>query len=171
MLLPLCIGYNWNGPRPHLGPWLFWAPGNLVPEKFGPQEIWPVKLGPQENWSPRKLVPAWKSLWGIFIHGPNFLGTKFLGGPNFLGPKFLGGQISEGPNFSGTKKGRGLNEIGDHFSYSLCITFLLPIEQWMLFSTDIKVRKQNELRRVQNNLQVFCKKTIFYTNCELSYDE
>ena len=56
-------GCNWNGPRSHLGPWLFWSPRNLVPEKFGPQEIWsprnlvPRKFGPQEIWSPRSLVP------------------------------------------------------------------------------------------------------------------
>ena len=37
--------------------------------------------------------------------------------PTFVGPKFLGAQISWGPNFSGTRKVRGLNEIGDHFSY------------------------------------------------------
>ena len=134
-------------------------------------EMVPKIIGPRMKIIMRHFHTGTKFLGAPICRGPNFLGTKFLGGPNFLGPKFLGGQISEGPNFSGTKKGRGLNEIGDHFSYSLCITFLLPIEQWMLFSTDIKVSKQNELRRVQNNLQVFCKKTIFYTNCELSYDE
>ena len=43
-------GYNWNGPQSYLWPWLFWAPQNLCPEKFGLQEIW----------SPRYMGPAWK---------------------------------------------------------------------------------------------------------------
>jgi hypothetical protein len=39
-------GYNRNGPRSHLDPWLFWSPRNLVPEKLVPK-----KFGPQECWS------------------------------------------------------------------------------------------------------------------------
>ena len=53
-------GCNWNGPRSHLGPWLFW--------------------------SPRKLVPVWKCLnvscgdqisWGPKVRGPNDIGDHF----------------------------------------------------------------------------------------------
>ena len=47
-----------NGPRSHLGPLLFWSRRNLVPEKFGTQEI----FDPREK---------------NFMRGPNFLGTKF----------------------------------------------------------------------------------------------
>ena len=28
---------HWNGHRSHLGPWLFWSPRNLVPEKLIPE--------------------------------------------------------------------------------------------------------------------------------------
>ena len=38
---PEC-GYNWNGPLFHLGPWLFWFPRGLGPEKFGLQVIWRI---------------------------------------------------------------------------------------------------------------------------------
>ena len=62
-------GYSWNGPWCHLGPWLFWSPRNLVPEKFGPQEIW-------------------------FMRGPNILGPKFLGDQKSQWPKWLSGTIS-----------------------------------------------------------------------------
>ena len=53
--------------------------------------------------------------------GPNFLGTTFLGdqiswGPNFPGTKFLGDQMSWGPNFLGTKKVQGPNFWGPNFS-------------------------------------------------------
>ena len=81
-----------------MDPWLFWAPRDLGPEKFGPRKIWAQRI----------LVPAWK--YHILI---------FMWGLNFLEPKFLGAQISRGPNFLGTKKVRGPNEIEDHFSYSL----------------------------------------------------
>ena len=95
-------------PRSQLGPWLFWSPRNLVPQKFGTQKILgPTKFGPREIWSPGNLVAAWKSLYGIFMQGPSF-----------LEPKFVRDQISWGPNFLGTKKVRGPNEIGDHFSHS-----------------------------------------------------
>ena len=55
----------------------------LVPEKFRPQEIW----------TPRNLVPARKSQFGIFTQRPNFLVLKFFGvhisrGPNFYGHKW-----------------------------------------------------------------------------------
>ena len=63
---------NWNGPQSHLGPWL------LVPEKFGPQEIW----------LPRNLVPTWKSSHGFFMRCPNFSGTKKVRGPNEIGDHF-----------------------------------------------------------------------------------
>ena len=58
----IIVGYNWNGPRSHLAPWIFW-----VPKKFGPCEIWIL----------RNLVPEWKSLYGISMQGPTFLGPKF----------------------------------------------------------------------------------------------
>jgi hypothetical protein len=49
-------GCNWVGPRTHLGPWVFWAPRNLVHRKFGPQEIWsPGNLVPKKNGPPKNL--------------------------------------------------------------------------------------------------------------------
>ena len=70
---------------------------NLGPEKYGPQEIWFL----YEN------------------HHTTFsCGAQTSRGPNFLGPKFLRAQISQGPNFLETQKVRGLNEMGNHFSYS-----------------------------------------------------
>ena len=97
-LLQFLNGCNWVGPRTHLGPWLFWSPRNLDPEKFGPWEVWAL----------RSLGPTWKSYVMIFMQRPNF-----------LGPTFHGDQTAWGQNFLGTKKVRGPNEIGDHFSYSL----------------------------------------------------
>ena len=62
------FGYNWTGPRSHLGAMPFWAPRNLVPDKFGPRKIW----------ASRMLVPAWKSHMMIFMRRLNFLGLNFL---------------------------------------------------------------------------------------------
>ena len=69
-------------------PNLIWAPDFffLVPEKFGPNE----------SWSPRNLVPTLKSLYGIFMQGPTFLGTKFLQAQSFQGPKMSGAQMRLG---------------------------------------------------------------------------
>ena len=45
------------------GPQEIWSPENLVPEKFGPREIWsprnlvPEKFGPQEIWSQKIWAP------------------------------------------------------------------------------------------------------------------
>ena len=57
----------------------------LVPEKFRPKEIW----------IPRNLVPARKSLFGIFMQRPNFLVLKFFWV-----------HISQGPNVSRQKLNR-----------------------------------------------------------------
>ena len=78
-------------PRSHLGPWLFWSPRNLVPNKFSPWEIW----------APRMSVSAWICYKMIFMEGLNF-----------SGPKFLRAQISWGPKKSGAQL------LSDHFSYS-----------------------------------------------------
>ena len=79
--------------------------GNLVPKNFGSPKIW----------CQRSLGPARKSHVMIFMQGPNF-----------LGPIFLGAQGSWGPNFWGNKNFRGLNEIGDHFSYSQTFSLNRP---------------------------------------------
>ena len=75
-------GYNWNGPRSHLGPWHFWSPGNLGSEKFGPHK---------------------KKSYDDFHAGTKFLGAHISQGPNFLGPKFLVDQISWGPKKPGAQ--------------------------------------------------------------------
>ena len=62
----------------------------LVPKKFGRKKFGPMKFGPNESWSPRNLVPTLKSLYGIFMQGPTFLGTKFLQAQSFQGPKMSG---------------------------------------------------------------------------------
>ena len=75
-------GYNWNGFRSHLGPWLFWSLRNLVPKKFGPREIW--ALLEKAMW--------WFSCGDQISWGSYFLGTKLLGaqiqGPNEIGVHF-----------------------------------------------------------------------------------
>ena len=65
-------GCNWNGPRSHLVPWLFWAP--------------------------RSLGPAWKSHVMIFVQGPIFSGPIFLRDQTSWGPNFLGTKKVRGPN-------------------------------------------------------------------------
>ena len=49
-----------------------------APDFFGPKEIWAL----------RNLVHAWNSLYGIFLQGPTFLGTKFFGDQKRQGPKW-----------------------------------------------------------------------------------
>ena len=56
------LGCNWNGPIFHLGSWLFWAP--------------------------RNLGPTWKTLYCIYMQGPNFSVTKKVSGPNEIGDHF-----------------------------------------------------------------------------------
>ena len=66
------FGYNWDGPRCHLGPTF------LVPEKF----------------SPRMKIIVWQFHAVTNIRGsqisrdPNFLGTKKIRGPNEIGGPF-----------------------------------------------------------------------------------
>ena len=84
---------------------------------FDPWEIWT----PNEN-----------HYNDIFMQRPNFLG------PKYLGAKFLGYQFSWGPNFLGTKKVKGPNEIGDHFSYSLCKPFTYSSSSWELGNYQLK---------------------------------
>ena len=57
-------------------------------------------------------------IWALDFFGPQSLYGFFLRGPNFFGTKFLGAQIFQGSNLPGTKKFSGPNEIGDHFSYT-----------------------------------------------------
>ena len=71
-------GYNWNVPRSHLDPWLFWSPRNLGPLKVG---------------SCFKMLQndfhAWTKFFGAQTsQGPNFLGTKKARGPNEVGDHF-----------------------------------------------------------------------------------
>ena len=63
-------------------PDFFGSPRNLVPEKFGLQEIWALR-----NLGPKNVGPCMKMPFNDFNAGT-----------------FLGAQISRGPNFLGTKK-------------------------------------------------------------------
>ena len=58
----------------------------LVPEKFGPREIWAL----------RTLVPSWNCHIMIFMWGPNFLGSKFSGDQISQGPKKWRAQMRSG---------------------------------------------------------------------------
>ena len=82
----LLWGYKWNGPQSHLGPWLFWSPRNLDPEKFGPREVW----------APHEKAMWWFSCGDQISWGPYFSGTKLLGAKISWGPKLLGDQKSQG---------------------------------------------------------------------------
>ena len=73
--------YSWNGPQPHLGPWLFWSLRILGPTKVG---------------------PCMKMLYNDFHADMKFLGAQTSWGWNFSRTKFLGDQKSQGP-----KWGRG----------------------------------------------------------------
>ena len=66
-----------------------WAPRNLVPEKFGPGEIFsPTKIIKWHFHAGIKFLGD-QIFWGPNFCGPNFLWTKFLG-PKFLGAHKLG---------------------------------------------------------------------------------
>ena len=78
----LLWGYKWNGPQSHFGPWLFWFPRNLDPEKFGPRDVW---------------APHEKAMWWFSC------GDQISWGPYFSGPKLLGAKISWGPKKSGVQ--------------------------------------------------------------------
>ena len=78
--------------------YLKWSPITFGPLTF----LVPKKFGPWEVWAQRNLLPAWNSLYSIFMQGPTFLGPKFLRDqiswrPNFSGTKFLGDQKGQGP--------------------------------------------------------------------------
>ena len=80
--------------------YLKWSPITFGPLTF----LVPKKFGPWEVWAQRNLLPAWNSLYSIFMQGPTFLGPKFLRDqiswrPNFSGTKFLGDQKSQGPKW------------------------------------------------------------------------
>ena len=79
-------GYNWNGFRSHLGPWLFWSLRNLVPKKFGPREIW--ALLEKAMW--------WFSCGDQISWGPYFSGTKLLEAHIFWGRKKSGAKMRLG---------------------------------------------------------------------------
>ena len=75
-------GYNWNGPRTHLVPWLKWSPRNLVSEKFEPQEIWaPRSLGPV------KFGPCMKII--IILHFHSWNKILWSGNSDLLNSFFL----------------------------------------------------------------------------------
>ena len=72
------IGYSWNDPQSHLGPWLFWSQRNLDPKKFG------------------------LCMNIIILHfsaGAKLLGAKISQVPNFSGSKLLGDQKNQGPKW------------------------------------------------------------------------
>ena len=95
----LQIGYNWNGPRPHLSPWLFWSMRNLVPKKLWPQEVWS-------------------------LHENNYIAfscrIQLTLGPNFSGPNFLGDQISWDQVFRRPKKQEPKRDRGPFFYSRFC---------------------------------------------------
>ena len=88
------FGCNWNGPRTHLGPWLFWFPRNLVPKKFGPQEIW----------SHMKII--------TFHTGTNFLWAQIS-----WDPKFSETKISQRPKWD-----QGAFQLQPHIHVLFCST-------------------------------------------------
>ena len=109
----------------------------LVPKKFGRKKFGPMKFGPNESWSPRNLVPTLKSLYGIFMQGPTFLGTKFLQAQSFQGPK-MSGTISVTalwPKSAGT-----LMYCSQFANYALCGTIGQPQIRKHLF----RKMKQNQ---------------------------
>ena len=49
------VGYNWNGPQSHLGPWLFWSPRNMGPKKVGPRMKTITLHGAQISQGPNEI--------------------------------------------------------------------------------------------------------------------
>ena len=76
-------------------PDLIWAPDFFGPKEIWSREIWsprnlvPKKFGPQEIKMPYNDFHAGSKLLGEQISpGPNFLGTKKVTGPNEIGDHF-----------------------------------------------------------------------------------
>ena len=72
--------------------YLKWSPITFGPLTF----LVPKKFGPWEVWAQRNLLPAWNSLYSIFMQGPTFLGPKFLRDQISWGPKKSGAQMRSG---------------------------------------------------------------------------